>query len=138
MVDSVGNLTALFKKAFSATYLYPADSPILVVSGVGAWAWGAYTADFVAVNEITENFIINGVGFGTPDTNGDYTIEFYYGASDTLISSVGFRRDGPFETTIYRPLTTDIIPLNSRIRARGKHSAGGAAECYAKIYCQAI
>jgi len=138
MADSIGRLNELYDKAFTSTFVYPDGAPVTLTSGAGAYAFGAYSADLVAANEITKPFVINHVAFGDPDTNGDYAIEFYYGASDTVVVTAAFYRGSPFVSSIDRIMTSIIMPQNSRVRARLKHSAGGGATCIAKIYCQTI
>lgn len=123
----------LHDHAHSAQNIYPTGAaPVQLTSGVGAWALGTIT-EIVPASTITSDFDIHWMDISNPDTNGDYEIELYYGAGDTFAARVAFTRTGVFTGSITKPVTTILIPANSRIRAK-MQDGSGESTAKVKIY----
>ncbi len=80
--------------------------PILLTSGVGAFTFGAYSADIIAAGITTYLFDLHWVIFTGPTANANYEIEFVYGAADTLACRCQFSRAAPFTASISVPVMT--------------------------------
>lgn len=117
----------------SEQFVAPLAAPITLTSGVGAYTLGNFSDDFIAAGATTGEFDITAIGFGTPDINGTYTVILYAGATDVEIGQVSFNRQGVFTSSIYRDMSTIILPAGTRIRAKMMDSTGGAT-CVSKIY----
>jgi len=131
-------LNQIWNYSFSTVKLATPIPPVELTSDNVALEWGVYSSNIIAADEIAEGFVIVAGAVANPDDNGNYYIEFYYGAEDTPCTSFGFTKTNPFQASLWRPLKTEIIPANSRVRARLRHSAGNEATCLVGVYYQTV
>lgn len=110
---------------------------ILLTSGGGAWADGAFSADIIAAGVVTKPFDIHGIDVEAPSANASYQIDLYGIPIDdtveTLIGSATFTRTNA--TTVSRSTTmiTKQLKANSRLRAKMADSTGGNT-CTVKVW----
>lgn len=102
------------------------QTPLALVAGAGAYNWGGFV-ELLAAGVTTAVFDLHWAIITNPDTNGDYEIEFVYGAGDTHACYCGFGRSAASVEVVPMPLMTRQLPAGSRIRARCRHSVGGGA-----------
>lgn len=107
-------------------------APVLLTSGGGAWTFGAYSNDIIALNAVTSLFDLHWAVLTGASANGDFEIEIVYGAADTVACHVAFSRTNAFTASITLPIMTIRLPANSRVRARMRDSVG-AATCSIKV-----
>jgi len=107
--------------------------PVTLTAGGGAYNWGGYSADIIAALAIATMFMLHWAVVADADINGHYEIEFYYGATDILAAACAFTRTAPFTASVMVPVKSGVLPAGSRVRARMRHSVGGAT-ALTKIY----
>ncbi len=108
------------------------SGPVLLTSGAGAYNFGAYSNDIIAAGVTTNLFDLHWAIISAASANGNFEIEFYYGAGDTPVCRVDFSRTSPFTASVTLPLMTIQMPAGSRIRARSRDSIG-ASTCEVKV-----
>jgi hypothetical protein len=106
---------------------------VTLTSGGGVWALGNFSNDIVAAGAITDRFDLHWIDIAAPDTNAEYEIVLYQGATDVEIARVVFERLAGDVRSFTRPLQTMIIPANARIRAKMMDDTGGST-ARVKIY----
>lgn len=107
-------------------------APVTLTSGGGAYTWGAYSNDIIAAGVVPSLFDLHWVIVSAASANGDFEIEFVYGAADTVACHAAFTRTNAFTSSIALPLMSIRMPAGSRIRARMRDSAGGLT-CNVKL-----
>jgi hypothetical protein len=117
----------------SAQLVAPSGAPIAVVSGVGVYVLGAFSADFIIAGAVPLPFDLHWVDISNIGANDDYEIVFYYGPTDIEACRAAFTRSGPQVVSFQIHLQTIILPAGSRIRAKMRSAAGGNT-CNAKIF----
>ena len=116
----------VYKRIIGELKIYPdLAAPVTLQSNAAAWTLGNF-AEIVPASTITKKFVIVAGCFCNPDTNACYSIKLYYGASDLLCATLCLSRTGVMNSSLEIPTYTNIIPANSRIRAKIADSVGNA------------
>jgi hypothetical protein len=123
-----GRIHSLEEHIHSPTKAYPtlADAPT-VVAEAADWGMGGALVEIVPASTITTKFDIHYVNIERVSATRVYELFLYYGAGDTLAGHVRITKSAGLDPVLDRSFQTDIIPANSRIRAR-LASAGGVAD----------
>lgn len=119
----------------SPAYPYPnlAD-PINIISGSGAWNYGAYT-ELIPADTIEEAFDIHWIHTAEISAQDNYQIELYSGApgAEIPIGAIAFSRDSNQVQTASQPIQIPPQLKDTRISAR-LASGTGSDNCDIKLY----
>lgn len=102
--------------------------PVALTSGVGAYTYGAASADIIAAGAQAVDFHISWVTLSGCNTNADYEISLVYGAGDTECAEISFTRNSGQDRSVDIMVSTVPIPAGSRIRAFLRTSTGAGTE----------
>ncbi len=104
----------------------------VALTGGAQWVLGVFGADLLAPAAVTRPFDLHHVVVSDPDTNEDYEIAFFGGASE--IGRIAFTRTGVFVGSIQIPIITPIQDAGTQIRAKCMDGgAGGGAIVKVKV-----
>ncbi len=106
---------------------------IALQSGAGAWTLGNFSNDIIAAGAEDDAFDLHGVDVENPNTNANYEIVFYYGATDIECGRVTFTRVNANLLSRSTTLQTGFIPAGSRVRAKMMDSVGNST-CSVKVW----
>ena len=106
----------------SVTKIAPTGVDPVVLTGGAQWTLGAFGADLIAAAAIPNVFDIHYIILSNPDTNEDYEVAIFGGASE--IGRVAFTRTNNFLGSITLPIMTPLQEAGTQIR--GKCMDGGA------------
>lgn len=100
-------------------------APVTLLSGAGAYNFGAFSADIIAAGAIAYDMHIETVIIGKTTAAANYEISLVYGPTDIEIAQISFT--GIKNTSDSIPKFTEEIPAGSRIRARMRDSLGASS-----------
>lgn len=121
-----GRIHVLNDHVHSAQKVYPTGAdPVTLVSGAGAWNLGDFT-QVIPASTVTLPFDLHWIVISNPDSNEDYEIVLYYGASNIEACRVSFTRTNVFTSSQNLPLQTVVMPANSRVQGKMMDGTGGA------------
>jgi hypothetical protein len=110
----------------TASYCYPTLANGVTVTGAaGAWTLGAFV-EIVPASTITSEFDIHYVSVEALSANDVYELHLFYGAGDTFAGSIRFVKNAAVDAVVNAPFMTELIPANSRIRAKLATKGGGS------------
>ena len=132
--DSLASrLHNLEEHAHTASKVYPTLADGVAVTAGAAWVLGAF-AEVVPINTIAVDFGIHHISVETLNTNDEYEIVLYQGASDVEVGRVRVTKNAVMDGTMNIPFQTPIIPANARIRAKCASDAGGSIATISIFY----
>lgn len=109
-----------FNVLFAQSKVYPTEDAGVVVTESGvAWTLGSIV-EIVAASTITKGFAITGVTIEAMGAAGTYELVLYYGSGDVECGRIKFTAAGNY------PLKSQVIPANSRVRAKLTSSNGSS------------
>jgi hypothetical protein len=127
-------IRAIMDHLHAPQLVYPADNTtITLTSDAAPDTLGAFSADIIAAGVLPQPFDIHWVDIGTPNTNANYTIVFYAGATDVEIGRVAFQRFNAANISFTKPMHTEILATGARVRAKMMDSVGSST-CEVRIY----
>lgn len=118
------SLHLLQEHAHSAVLCYPTLADGVVVTGGAAWTLGAF-AEIVPASTIADDFDIHGLSIEAMSAVDVYEVHLFYGDSDTFAGRVRVVRTTNQDSAQFVTFMTDVIPANSKIRAKIASSTGG-------------
>jgi len=99
--------------------------PVTVTSAGGAWTLGAFSNDIAAANAIPVVFMIHYAVISGLSANAAYEMVIYCGATDVECARISCVRSGVQTASFTTRCQTDMIPADSRLRAKLMDSVGG-------------
>lgn len=127
-----GRAAAIFRAINSNLKVYPTlDDSVQLTTAAGAWTLGAF-ATIIPASTITSRFDLVRVYLRNISAQDAYELALYYGPSDTELIRIPFEgiAGGKID---HLPLQSEIIPANSRIRAKIAAANGGSETCEVKL-----
>ena len=126
-------LHSLEEHAHSPSKVYPTLADGVALTAGASWVLGAFV-EVVPVNTITVAYGIHYISIEALNTNDEYEIVLYQGASDVEVGRVRVTKNAVMDGTMNIPVQTSIIPANARIRAKCASDAGGSIATITLFY----